>query len=261
MKVKKILLLFILNAIVALGQAQIKYLPGRTGEEKGVREWLLENRVLDEAVDLINREIHVKEELHIIVGEGEFVHYDPQTKEIKIPYDFPIEVRERFAGEYDEDWELYAGDALEHTLYHETGHALVDLLNIPVLGREEDAVDDFGIIMLILTREDGDDRAISAAELFFMEGEEIEEFTDEDLMDEHSLDDQRGFKSLCMVYGSDPEKYEDIARDLEMDEDRRLMCEETFERQTLNWLNLLRPHLRDGILLDSLEESKDKKKR
>lgn len=251
---KKILLLFILNAIVVLGEVQLKYLPGKTRDERGIREWLLKNRVIDEAVDLINREIHIEEELHILVGEGEFVHYDPQTREVKIPYDFAIEVRERFAGEYEEDWELYAGDALEHTLYHEIGHALVDLLSIPVLGKEEDAVDDFGIIMLILAREDGDERAVSAAELFFMEGEEIEEFTDEDLMDEHSLDDQRGFKSLCLVYGSDPEKYEDIAKDLEMDEDRRLMCEETFERQTFNWLTLLRPHLRDGILRDTLEE-------
>lgn len=251
---KKILLLFILNTIVVLGQVQLKYLPGGTREEKGVREWLLESKVLDEAVDLINREINIEKNLYVLVGEGEFVHYDPQTREIKVPYDFAIEVRERFAGEYEEDWELYAGDSLEHTLYHEMGHALVDLLNIPVLGKEEDAVDDFGIIMLILTRKDGDDRAVSAAELFFMEGEEIEEFTDEDLMDEHSLDDQRGFRSLCLVYGSDPEKYEDIAKDLEMDEDRRLMCEETFERQTLNWLTLLRPDLKEGILRDTLEE-------
>lgn len=251
---KKIVLLFILNTIVVLGQVQLRYLPGRTSDEREVREWLMENRVLDEAVDLINKEVYIEEELHILVGKGEFVHYDPQTREVKIPYDFAIEVRERFAGEYQEEWELYAADALEHTLYHETGHALVDLLSIPVLGREEDAVDDFGIIMLILTRQDGDDRAISAAELFFMEGEEIEEFTDEDLMDEHSLDDQRGFRSLCMVYGSDPEKYEDIAEDLEMDEDRRLMCEETFEMQTLNWLTLLSPYLKEGVLRDTLKE-------
>ena len=249
-----IFILFILNTIMAWGEVQMKYLPGKDKQERVVREWLLESRVLDEAVELVNMEINIGDDLWVLAGEGEDVHYDPQTREIKIPYDFIIEVRERFAGEYEEDWELYAGDALEHTLYHELGHALVDLLNIPVLGKEEDAVDDFGVIMLILTRSDGDDRAISAAELFFMEGEDIEEFTPEDLMDEHSLDDQRGFKSLCMVYGSDPEKYEDIAKDLEMDEERRLICLETFERQTLNWLTLLRPHLKDGILLDNLKD-------
>ena len=253
-----IFILFILNTIVSLGEVQLKYLPGRDREERAVKSWLLETRILDEAVELINSEIIIEEDLQLLAGEGDSVHYDPQTREIKIPYDFLIEVRERFAKEYEEEeWELYAGDALEHTFYHELGHALVDLLNIPVLGKEEDAVDDFGIIMLILTRDDGDDRAISAAELFFMEGEEIEEFTSEDLMDEHSLDDQRGFKSLCMVYGSDPEKYEDIAIDLEMDEDRRLMCLETFENQTFNWLTLLRPHLKDGILLDNLEDIED----
>lgn len=254
---RMILILFVLKVMAVMGEVQLKYSLPSDSREREAKEWLLESRVLDEGVELINSEIDIEEDLLILAGEGDFVHYDPQTLEIKIPYDFVAEVRERFAGEYEDGWELYAGDALEHTIYHELGHALVDILNIPVLGKEEDAVDDFGIIMLILTRSDGDERAVSAAEFFFMEGEEIEEFTPEDLMDEHSLDDQRGYKSLCMVYGSDPEKYEDIATDLEMDEDRRLMCQEVFERQTFNWLTLLSPHLKRGVLMETLENIGD----
>ena len=178
----------------------------------------------------------------------------PENREIVITYDFVMEVRERFRGEYKKEWEVYAKDAIEHTFYHELGHALVDLLNIPVLGKEEDAVDDFGIIMLIFTKEDGEERAISAAELFFMEGLEVEEFSSEDLMDEHSLDDQRGYRSLSLVYGSNPEKYEDIAEDLKMDEDMRLMSQEMFEQQSINWLRLLKPYLKDGILLKTYKE-------
>lgn len=251
---KKVLILFMLNIIVVFGQVQVKYSTPTEKKEREVREWMIENKVIEDLVDTVNQEINIEKQLLVVVGDGDSVHYNPENREIVITYDFIIEVRERFKGEYKKEWEIYAKDAIEHTFYHELGHALVDLLNIPVLGKEEDAVDDFGIIMLILTSEDGEERAISAAELFFMEGLEVEEFSSEDLMDEHSLDDQRGYRSLSLVYGSNPEKYEDIAEDLKMDEDMRLMAQEMFEKQTINWLRLLKPNLKDGILLKTYKE-------
>lgn len=250
-------ILFMLNVIVVSGSVEVRYAPASGREEARIREWLMEERVLDKAAGLINREIALESDLKVMVGEGDSTYYDPEILQIKIPYDFILEVKDRFAREYGDDWKVYTGDALEHTFYHELGHALIDILEIPVLGKEEDAVDDFGVIMLILTREEGDDMAISASELFFMEGEEIEELTSEDLMDEHSLDDQRGYRGLCMVYGSNPQKYEDMAEEMEMDEERRDVCIETFDTQTYNWLSLLSPHLRGGILQDTLDELVD----
>lgn len=250
------MVLFILNIMVVFGEVQVKYSSPSEKKEKEVREWMIKNRVIEDLTDTVNREIKIDKELTVVVdaGDEDSVYYSPEDHKIRITYDFIMEVRKRFEGEYKEDWEVYAKDAIEHTFYHELGHALVDLLDIPVLGKEEDAVDDFGIIMLILTKEDGEERAISAAELFFMEGLEVEEFSSEDLMDEHSLDDQRGYRSLSLVYGSNPEKYENIAEDLKMDEDRRLMAQEMFEKQTINWLKLLKPHLKDGILLETYKE-------
>ena len=189
----------------------------------------------------------------VLVGGEDFTHYNPETRNIVISYSFILETMNRFKQEYEHEWEVYTVDALEYTFYHELGHALVDILNIPVLGKEEDAVDDFGVIMLILTRENGRDMAISASELFFMEGEDIEEFTSEDLMDEHSLDDQRGYRSLSLVYGSNPDEYSEIADSLDMDDDRRAISIEMYKQQTLNWLTLLEPHLKNGILLETLK--------
>jgi len=251
---KKVLILFMLNIMVVFGEVQLKYSSPTEKTEKEVKEWLIKNQVIKNLVDTVNQEIKIEEELLVVVGDGDFVHYDPEDHKIVITYDFVMEVRERFKGEYKKEWELYAKDAIEHTFYHELGHALVDLLDIPVLGKEEDAVDDFGVIMLIFTTKDGEERAISAAELFFMEGLEVEEFSSEDLMDEHSLDDQRGYRSLSLVYGSNPEKYEGIAKDLKMDEDMRLMSQELFEQQSINWLRLLELHLKDGILLKTYNE-------
>lgn len=52
----------------------------------------------------------------------------------------------------------------EFVLYHEVGHALIDMLDIPVLGKEEDAVDGFAAVLA--TTMDLDDVALAAADIF-----------------------------------------------------------------------------------------------
>lgn len=249
---KFFILLFLFKSIFSFGEIKLSYSDTSNIEEQGARSWIEDNKVFDSAINLINSEIEIEEKLLVLVGGEDFTHYNPETKEIVISYDFIMEVIDRFKQEYDTEWQIYTADALLHTFYHELGHTLIDILNIPVLGKEEDAVDDFGVIMLILTREDGSDMAISASELFFMEGED-RELTPEDLMDEHSLDAQRGYRSLALVYGSNPDEYKDIAEDLAIDEERKELFIEIFEQQTINWLTLLEPNLKDGILLDTLK--------
>ncbi|SOR32461.1 conserved exported protein of unknown function [Methylorubrum extorquens] len=70
--------------------------------------------------------------------------YEPKTRSVTVCYEYIQDVRDRAYRAT-----LPAGvtyhDALFGTLaqvfLHETGHALFDLLDVPVLGREEDAAD------------------------------------------------------------------------------------------------------------------------
>lgn len=250
---KIFILLFLFKSIFSFGDIELRYSATSNTEEKNIKKWIEDSKVFESSVNLVNSEIKIGERVLVLVGGEDFTHYNPETKQVVISYSFIGEVMDRFKEEYTNEWNIYTADALEHTFYHELGHALVDILDIPVLGKEEDAVDDFGVIMLIITREDGRDMALSASELFFMEGEDIDEFTPEDFMDEHSLDDQRGYRALSLIYGSNPDEYEDIADELNMDDERRDISIEMYEQQTLNWLILLEPHLKDGILLETLE--------
>src|SRR3546814_15326340 len=52
------------------------------------------------------------------------------------------------------------------TLFHELGHALVDKLEIPVLGREEDAVDALAVLLMLPDEEDAvaDEMVMAAAD-------------------------------------------------------------------------------------------------
>ena len=250
----KKILLFLITATITFASIKVEYTDRYEKIDKKSREWVIKNELFKGPIDLINSEIDIQEEVVVVVGDEEDPYYDPELKKIFIPYGFITEVRSRFKADGDEKWEVYSRDALIHTIYHELGHALIDIKDIPVLGREEDAVDDFATIILILTEDKGWDMAISAAELYFMEGEDIEEYTMEDLSDEHLLDDQRGYRGLCLVYGSNPSKFDDIAKDLNMDEDMKEMCKDLFYEKTYSWLILLKSSLKKGILLEELDE-------
>src|SRR5688500_14135049 len=55
-------------------------------------------------------------------------------------------------------------------LYHELGHALIDLLNLPVLGREEDAADNLASVMMIPEQPDPmmDELVVAAADGWYL---------------------------------------------------------------------------------------------
>lgn len=136
------------------------------------------------------------------------------------------------------------------TLYHELGHALIDKLEIPVLGREEDAVDGLAVL-LMLPDDDTDDPVaeemiLSAADGHSMSSE-MAEGDELAFWDEHSLDLQRYAAILCLVFGSDPEGWVDLAEVTEMPEEQQARCPGIFEQTLLSWDALLDRHYRmDG---------------
>lgn len=132
------------------------------------------------------------------------------------------------------------------TLYHELGHALVHHLAIPVLGREEDAVDSLAGWLMVPSEPD------EAAENLLMaaaDGHALSSYFGEDddlaFWDEHSMDLQRFAAIYCLLYGSDPEGFAELAEDVEMPEGDRARCPVTYAQVQESWLTVLGPHLRD----------------
>ena len=129
-------------------------------------------------------------------------------------------------------------DLAEFILYHEIGHALIHQLDIPVLGKEEDAVDQFAAI--ISSQLDLEDTAITAAEFFDLQSSmketKIKSF---EFWDSHSLDEQRMYSIICLIYGNEPDVYEDLAKDYEFNDTKREDCKYDFFRANRSWGRLL----------------------
>ncbi|HST42834.1 MAG TPA: DUF4344 domain-containing metallopeptidase [Conexibacter sp.] len=135
--------------------------------------------------------------------------------------------------------------ANEFVIAHELGHALVDQLDIPITGKEEDAVDGFAAYLLANTRGFGPRSALSAAILFAgFSGDDAP--TDDAYADEHSLSQQRVYQFLCWIYGSDPRAFRSIVGRDGLPRARAVRCPSEWRQVNRSWSRLLVPHLKPG---------------
>ena len=130
------------------------------------------------------------------------------------------------------------------TVLHEFAHALFDYLDIPILGREEDAADQVAAYMYLQLGEAEARRLIMGAVYAYMlEVEDTDAPSMEEFADEHSTTEQRRFNLLCIAYGADPEQFEDVAAWGGLPQERADICEEEFELIALAYHTLIDPHI------------------
>jgi hypothetical protein len=136
------------------------------------------------------------------------------------------------------------GPALDVFL-HETGHAVFDMLQIPVLGREEDAADQFSAyVMLRLSKAEARRMILGAAYLRAKELPEAEPLSSRDkFSDEHSMPAQRAFNVLCIAYGADKKLFADIVANDILPKQRAETCEIDYDDLTFAMTALIGPHI------------------
>lgn len=136
------------------------------------------------------------------------------------------------------------GPALDVFL-HETGHAVFDMLQIPVLGREEDAADQFSAyIMLRLSKDEARRMILGAAYHRATNIPPLEtESARDKFSDEHSLPAQRAFNVLCIAYGADKKLFSDIVEKDLLPKQRAETCEIDYDDVTFAMTTLIGPHI------------------
>ncbi|MFI1505571.1 DUF4344 domain-containing metallopeptidase [Streptomyces sp. NPDC020597] len=137
---------------------------------------------------------------------GEGSAYDPGARRIEICYEEISETRAlyRASGRQPSD-DVLSAVTLE-TLFHESAHAVIDVLGLPMSVREEDRADQFAAFMLLRDGPEGEERLISAAQAWRLSAITYEN-VDDGHEDEHSTDEQRAVNHLCYVYGAAPARH------------------------------------------------------
>ena len=135
--------------------------------------------------------------------------------------------------------ELFA-ELVYFVLFHEIGHALVDQWDLPVLGREEDAVDAFSTIFMTEFVNEGEFALAGADFFYYLAGKG--KLSEVDFADEHSFDKQRAYSIACWVYGSNTKRYGYLKSVLPAS--RRVRCPDEYRKLKKAWFSFLKPHVR-----------------
>ncbi len=181
-------------------------------------------------------------------GEADAIYWDDA---ITICYEYLQELWDNIPAETTpagiEPIDTFAGPFVD-TVLHEFAHALFDYLDIPVLGREEDAADQVSAyIYLKLGPEEARRLIIGTVYAYMLEVQDTDPPTLEEFADEHSATEVRRFNLLCMAYGANPEVFADVVVLGELPEFRMEICEEEFELIALAYEALISPHV-DPVL-------------
>jgi hypothetical protein len=125
---------------------------------------------------------------------------------------------------------------------HELGHALIDQLQLPAVGRQEDAVDQLSTIVLIASGDQGSQMALDGAFSWITEGETQGSDTTP-FWDSHSLNEQRFYNIMCLIYGSNREAFADVITNNELPSERAEGCPDEYKAISTSWNTLLDPYL------------------
>lgn len=174
--------------------------------------------------------------------------YEPANKRIVMCYELMAMFGQNLAAANKSEDELGQNILFATTFffYHEMGHALIHQLDIPITGKEEDAVDDMAALLLLENNEDGGGAVMiaSVVEQFGELATKMEDMDSLPFWDQHSLDAQRMYHLICLIYGSNPEAYAELANEDTLPKERAANCPFEYQQRKRSWERLMENHLK-----------------
>ncbi|WP_343948217.1 DUF4344 domain-containing metallopeptidase [Nonomuraea longicatena] len=219
------------------------------------------NRLVEDWAQAANDGFVPPREVSVVARQCGTVNafYNPQDSSITMCYEMADFMTKLFArpapGQTappdEEGVEENVVGALGGVFYHELGHALIDLYDLPATGKEEDSVDQLSALVLIAAAEDQQDysQIISTIEAWGRISQQTASrpVARETFADEHSLSIQRYYNLMCYLYGSNHNAFLPLVADGELPVARAVGCEREYARMSSAWHTLLGPHLREPL--------------
>ncbi len=216
------------------------------------RDLMRNDHLLEDLADDINSSLKLPHDVPLIGTEcGEAnAYWSPGDKSMTICYEDAADALDIYTNAGDADPVASALNSEVATFYHETGHMVIDLYQLPITGREEDVADQLAAYVLLTPGPDGtiDPGNIKAVKDFAREFQSYSErsggIDESQLSDSHSLDRARMYNLECWVYGADPTGNADLVTDGALPEDRADGCEDEYAKLSDAWNTLLGPYFK-----------------
>ena len=185
---------------------EVTYNASKNPVHEQFRTALQSNHVFEQVAEGLNKTLRIPQTVDIELVDCNTVNafYDPSTKRIIVCYellDYFLEVFKPTATSTDQLGNAVIG-ATMFSFYHETGHGLINLLDLPAVGREEDSVDQLATLTLIAMGDEGVAMAESGAYWFQLQSKQGSHQTP--FWDEHGFDGQRFYNIMCLITDPTP---------------------------------------------------------
>ncbi|MBA3393376.1 MAG: DUF4344 domain-containing metallopeptidase [Deltaproteobacteria bacterium] len=230
---------------------RVTYNPSRHKNHEEYRALFQSNKMFDEVAEGLNRTVRLPKAVEINTVSCNTINafYDPLSRRIIVCY----ELLDYFVGIFKPEAKSEAelGNAVMGAtmfgFFHEVGHGLIDLLELPAVGREEDSVDQLATLILIASGDEGVSQALAGAYWFQLQSKGTHTTP---FWDEHAFDQQRFYNITCLIFGSDPKKHADFIKSGTLPMERAMRCPDEYAKIKKAWEKLLQPHLTNGAALN-----------
>ena len=247
-------LLCAINAAAAAPKAtraksiEIQYVPPKSDALKPIYDYVRESKGL-EKVQAVLRPVRLPRRLLIKTescdGDSN-AWYDGEA--VTICYEFLDDIWKNAATETHPSGlapiDTLIGPFVDVVL-HEVGHAVFDMLRIPLFGREEDAADRFSAYIVLQTDKQEARRLILGNAWQYKNDmrpgdppASLKVFANA-----HGTPQQRFFNVLCLAYGADKESFKDAVEKGYLPKDRAEGCEDEYNQVRYAFQTLIGPHL------------------
>jgi hypothetical protein len=132
-------------------------------------------------------------------------------------------------------------------LFHETGHALIDLYQLPANGKEEETADQLATLVLLGAGRQGAASAIDSASTLLVQARDATargRLAKVPFWSGHGFDEARLADVICWAYGKDPQGLQDQIADGTLLGGRAEGCPAEYGKLARAWAEPLFPHLK-----------------
>jgi hypothetical protein len=232
------------------GDFKVVYKPVKNKDYAQFQKELQQEKILEGIAADLNDTFALPTNIYLTFTEcGEpNAFYNADTHTLSMCYEYIEEFYEIFA-KHEKSPDALDDAVMGATIsifYHELGHALVHVYDLPITGKEEDVVDQLSVFLLTDGTDAGEKAALDGARAFYL----LAKLYESDIRtlaywDEHSLSMQRFYNIICLVYGQNEKKFDYLVKKNILPEDRAGRCRDEYAAVEKAWTKLLAPFVKN----------------
>jgi hypothetical protein len=242
------------SARAAEGSApiEIEYVPPAQAYLLPIYERLRQRKVLEQLRDFLSPlRLPVRLRIRTLQCDDTNAYWAGRVEGLKLCYEYVDWVERLAPAQTTPDGftpqDAIAGEFIEVTL-HEMGHAVFDLFEVPIFGREEDAADQMAGFMMLQFGQDVALRTISGTAYTYQQQALQSHWSRTTFADEHETDQQRFYNYLCLAYGAQPETFQRFVDSNILPAKRAANCGREYRQVQRAFIKTVMPHIDQELM-------------